>query len=316
MTATPNKPSTPNTAKNTKRAKKAKKKRKNRDLLWIILGVIILLYPIVATLYNDYQLFKTAQRYSDSVEQIEPNEQLERYLRDAEEYNRQLAAEGHHARPAVASDPGFDRYKNTLNAPETKGVIARITIPSIDVDLPIYHTTNSAVLYNGAGHMYGSSLPVGGDGENAVISAHTGMVDASMFDNLRKLKDGDIVHIEVMGRHMRYQVHGSQVVKPDNYGAVTYEPGKDKITLITCTPYGINTDRLLVNAERIAPDAPASESTGWRPVLSWWMILDLFIIVLVLLLVAYKEWRRRQARKRQREEKLAAQREEKLADLG
>lgn len=264
-------------SKAKKAPKKAQKKRKNRDLIWIFLGVIILLYPIVATQYNDYKLNKQAQQYSDNVQSIEPNERVAQYLREAEQYNANLAAEGHYARPANEQNPDFQRYMDTLNPPETQGVIARITIPEIHVDLPIFHTTNS------------------------VISAHTGMVNASMFDNLRNLKNGDEVKLEVMGKNLRYGVVGQQVVKPEDYDAVTYEQGKDKITLITCTPYGINTDRLLVTAGRLPDDSSAQQGHGWRPVLSWWMILDLILIGLVLLLVAYKEWKRRQTRKRKRE---------------
>ena len=289
----------------SKGKKKAQKKRKNRDLVWILLGVLILLYPIVATLYNDYKLNEQAQRYSENVESIEPDQRVMEYLEQARLYNAELAAQGHHARPAVEQDPGFERYMNTLNPPETEGVMARITIPDIHVDLPIFHTTNSSALYHGAGHMYGSDLPVGGEGTNSVISAHTGMVNASMFDNLRKLENGDVVEIEVMGKKLRYGVTDQKVVKPEDYDAVTYEQGKDKITLITCTPYGINTDRLLVTAERLPDESSVTEDEGWRPVLSWWMILDLIIILLVLLLVAYKEWKRRQDRKRKRAEAAA-----------
>ena len=289
----------------SKGKKKAQKKRKNRDLVWILLGVLILLYPIVATLYNDYKLNEQAQRYSENVESIEPDQRVMEYLEQARQYNAELAAQGHHARPAVEQDPGFERYMNTLNPPETEGVMARITIPDIHVDLPIFHTTNSSVLYHGAGHMYGSDLPVGGEGTNSVISAHTGMVNASMFDNLRKLENGDVVEIEVMGKKLRYGVTDQKVVKPEDYDAVTYEQGKDKITLITCTPYGINTDRLLVTAERLPDESSVTEDEGWRPVLSWWMILDLIIILLVLLLVAYKEWKRHQDRKCKRAEAAA-----------
>ena len=125
------------------------------------------------------------------------------------------------------------------------------------------------------------------------------MVNASMFDNLRKLKDGDEVFVEVMGEKLKYKVHGRKVVKPNEWQQVTYEKGKDKLTLVTCTPYGINTDRLLVNAERVPLDNPNEPSGGWRPVLSWWMILDLIIILLVLLVVAwreYKAWRRKETK--------------------
>ncbi|WJY72244.1 class C sortase [Corynebacterium auriscanis] len=281
--------------------KKRKAGKRRRDLFWILLGVVILLYPLVATLYNDWQLNNQAQKYSQDVESIKPPQLTEHYLQQAREYNAFLARQGHHARPARQGDEGFDRYMSTLNPPETGGVMARLRIPAIDVDLPVYHTTNSSVLYKGVGHMYGSDLPVGGDGTNSLLSAHTGMVNASMFDNLRKLKDGDEVFVEVMGEKLKYKVHGQKVVKPEQWQQVTYEKGKDKLTMVTCTPYGINTDRLLVNAERVPMDNPNEPADKWRPVLSWWMIVDLIVIALVLLLVGWREFgaRRRKKKKQQ-----------------
>lgn len=273
-----------------------KKKRSLPGIVWILLGIVTLLYPIVATLYNDYQQDKRAESYADKVEQIEPDERTREYLDGAHEYNDWLDAQGHHAMPPEPGSPGFDRYMKTLDAPETDGVIARLRIPSIDVDLPVYHTTHSSVLYNGAGHMFGSDLPVGGKGTNSVISAHTGMVDASMFDNLPRIKDGADVYVEVMGQRLRYTITGRVVVRPGDYDAVTYEQDRDKLTLITCTPYGLNTNRLLVVADRADPVGDADKG-GWRPTLSWWMILDLLVILIVLLIIAYREWKKRRKNK-------------------
>ena len=144
--------------------------------------------------------------------------------------------------------------------------------------------------------MYGSTLPVGGMGTNAVISAHTGMVNAAMFDQLPLLKEGDDIFIEVMGETLRYKMTSREVVKPDRYDAVTYEPNLDQVTLITCTPYGLNTDRLLVHAVR-APLEPGQEipeaGIGW----SWWMIVVVLVVFIVLLLIW---WKRRRDRKRRR----------------
>ena len=273
------------------------KAKKNRSLWTIVAGILVLLYPIVATQINDYEMQRQAESYRESIATIDPPDERERYLDVAREYNAWLAQQGHHAYPANDDSPGFDRYMGTLNAPETKGTIARLMIPSINVDLPVYHTTNDSVLYNGAGHMFGSSLPVGGDGTNAVLSAHTGMVNASMFDQLPFLKDGEIATIEVMGELLHYEVVGREVVKPEDYEAVTYEPGKDKLTLITCTPYGINTDRLLVHAERVDLSNYHEES-GWSPQLSWWMVAALILIAIVLAIVARKEWRKRKRKKK------------------
>lgn len=273
------------------------KRKKSNSAIYLILGIAVLLYPIFATIYNDYQLDAQARSYSDNIEKIQPSERVAKYLEEAREYNERLARQGHHAMPPEEGVPGFDDYMSTLNAPETNGVIARITIPSIDVDLPVYHTTADDVLYEGAGHMFGSSLPVGGLGTNSVISAHTGMVNATMFDNLPRIKDGADVYIDIMGEKLRYQVNAREVVGPDDYDAVTYEHDKDKLTLVTCTPYGINTDRLLVNAERVPMDEAQETRTSWMPHLSWWMYLDLFIIFVVLTIVAYREWKKRAARK-------------------
>lgn len=278
-----------------------RRKRSRRSLIWVVLGVVVLLYPMVATIYNDYKIHQQAATYGKSVARIDPPEQLEHYRFQAHAYNSWLTQQGHHARPALPSDPGFDRYMETLNPPETFGVMARIRIPSIGVDLPVRHTTNSSVLYEGAGHMYGSSLPVGGMGTNAVISAHTGMVDASMFDNLPRIKDGALIRIDVLGSSLYYQVVSRQVVAPSDYSAVEYFHDRDLLTLITCTPYGINTDRLLVLAERVdpAPVGADSETTVWFR-WSWWMIADAAIIICVVLGVTGWElrlaWRRRKAK--------------------
>lgn len=271
-----------------------KRKNKRRSFWLIIAGILILLYPIVATQYNDYQLHQQAESYGRSVRGIDPPTQREHYIRAAHEYNEWLAQQGHHAYPPEPASPGFERYRDTLNAPETGGVMARLRIASIGVDLPVFHTTAPVVLYGGAGHMFGSSLPVGGLGTNAVISAHTGMVNASMFDNLPRLQDGETVTIDVMGETLTYKVTGREVVKPEDYDAVTYEADQDKLTLITCTPYGINTDRLLVHAERV--DTVAEEEPGWQPKLSWWMILALVLIAAVLVIVWWNERRRKKKR--------------------
>lgn len=274
-----------------------KRKNKRRSFWLIIAGILILLYPIVATQYNDYQLHQQAESYGRSVRDIDPPTQRQQYIRAAHEYNDWLARQGHHAYPPQPGSPGFERYLDTLNAPETGGVIARLRILSIGIDLPVFHTTDPTVLYSGAGHMFGSSLPVGGLGTNTVISAHTGMVNASMFDNLPRLRDGETVTIDVMGETLTYKVTGREVVKPEDYDAVTYEADKDKLTLITCTPYGINTDRLLVHAERV--DTQVEEESGWQPKLSWWMILALILIAAVLVIVWWNE-RRRKKRRSQR----------------
>ncbi|MCS4492312.1 class C sortase [Corynebacterium sp. ES2794-CONJ1] len=268
------------------------KSQRRRGMLNIILGIAVLLFPIVSTLYTDYQLDTRARSYAEKVREIEPSELIREYLHKAHVYNQNLAESGHHAFIPTPESPGYDEYLDILNPPETSGMIARLAIPSLDIDLPVYHTTRPEVLYHGAGHMFGSDVPVGGPGTNSVISAHTGMVNASMFDNLPRIKDGAEIYLDVLGEVLVYRVTGRQVVAPDDYQAVTYEAGVDKLTLITCTPYGINTDRLLVSAERVPREMPEI-SQSWRPVLSWWMMIDLIIIALVIAFVLWREWQRR-----------------------
>ncbi|WP_165241659.1 class C sortase [Corynebacterium lizhenjunii] len=260
---------------------------KRRSWVWILLGIVLLAYPIVATLWNDAQLEKSARAYREEVETIEPPAELERLWRQAQDYNASLE---HHALPPEETSPGFAEYLDTLNAPETGGKMARISIEAIGVDLPVYHTTRPQVLYHGAGHMFGSDLPVGGEGTNTVITAHTGMVNASMFDHLPLLKEGDLVTLEVLNHTLYYAVTGRTVVAPDRWEAVTYERGIDKLTLITCTPYGINSDRLLVEAHRV-PGPQEQTRRAWR--LSWWMVADLVAIAVVLVLWIFLERRKR-----------------------
>ena len=267
-------------------------KRGGRSWLWIMVGVLVLLYPLVATLRNNHLIEQHAEQYSQSVQQVEPREEIVRLREEARQYNRWLNEQGHHAMPPVPASPGFDRYMDTLRVPGAGETMGRIRIDSIGVDLPISHTSNPHVLYKGAGHMFGSDLPVGGVGTNAVITAHAGMVDATMFDHLPTIEDGALVEVEVLDEIMYYRVTGRRVVQPDDWDKINYEPDKDKITLVTCTPYGINTDRLLVEAVRVDPPV-AEDGSSWRLPLSWWMILDLLLLLGVALLLIVRRQRRR-----------------------
>ena len=274
--------------------------RKSRllSLLLLIVSLLILAYPVVSTVWNDYQNSEIARKYDEELSKIGSPEVFADLWRRAEEYNDHLDATGHHYRPEDPDDPEYQDYKSQLLPSERSSVMARITIPDISVDLPVYHGTTDNVLYRGAGHMYGSDLPLGGEGNTAAITAHTGMVNASMFDNLGKLEEGQPVYINVLGETLRYRMTGSEVVKPDDYDAVTYEDGVDKLVLITCTPYGINSDRLLVTAVRDTSPITADELPGgWRPQLSWWMKLDLALIATIIAIALWSTLHRRKKEK-------------------
>ena len=156
--------------------------------------------------------------------------------------------------------------------------------------------------------MYGSDLPIGGESTTSAITAHTGMVNASMFDNLHKLEVGEPVYISVLGEKLRYRMTGHEIVKPEDYDAVTYENGVDKVVLITCTPYGINSDRLLVTAVR-DDETPVSDDElgGWQLQLSWWMKLDLAIIGLIILIALWSSLYRKRKQKQAEEDQPEAQ---------
>ncbi|WP_241228278.1 class C sortase [Corynebacterium sp. YIM 101343] len=262
------------------------------------MSLLILLYPVVSTLWNDYQNSEIARKYEEELSKIDSPDVFADLWRRAEEYNDHLDATGHHYRREDPEDPEYRDYKSQLLPSERSSVMARIRIPDIGVDLPVYHGTTDNVLYRGAGHMYGSDLPIGGEGNSAAITAHTGMVNASMFDNLGKLEEGQPVYINVLGETLRYRMTGSEVVKPDDYEAVTYQEGVDKLVLITCTPYGINSDRLLVTAIRdTAPITEDEKPGGWRPQLSWWMKLDLALIATIIAIALWSTLHRRKKAK-------------------
>lgn len=165
------------------------------------------------------------------------------------------------------------------------GVMTRIQIPAIDVDLPVYHGTDEATLLRGAGHLNGTSLPVGGDDTRAVITAHRGLPDATMFSDLDRVRVGDLFTVTTLGDVLTYRVIDARIVDPDDTETLRYEPGRDLVTLVTCTPLGINSHRILVTGERETPTPPASLAAGMAdpagPGFPWWAVLYLSALVVV-----------------------------------
>ena len=264
------------------------------SLVLLIVSLALLSYPVVATVLADYNNSENARRYAEEITESATPEMIQQLRSKAEDYNADLWATGHPVRQENPEDPAYQSYKEQLMTSDHSTTMARIQIPDVGIDLPIYPGTTDDVLYRGAGHMYNSDLPIGGESSTSVITAHTGMVNASMFDNLGKLKEGEPVYINVLGETLRYRMTGYEVVKPEDYDAVTYEDGVDKLILITCTPYGINSDRLLVTAERDhSPIEEGEVPDGWRLQLSWWMKLDLAIIATIIAIAVWSTIRRR-----------------------
>lgn len=264
----------------------------------LLAGILVLLYPVFATQYNNQRQERIASEFSAVAEQAGPDAVAES-LRRADEYNLK-ASESPILDPWLdAQRPGTAQYQEYLSQLNLNDVMATIKIPSIDVNLPIYHGTDTATLDKGIGHLFGTALPVGGESTHTVLTGHTGLGNATMFDQLTSVKMGDYFYIETAGRHLKYQVTDIRVVLPHETESLNKVEGKDLATLITCTPYGVNTHRLLVTGERIPMDeaAVAAEAAQVKgSVMKPWMIAVLASVP-VILLVAGILWLRSRKRK-------------------
>ena len=171
---------------------------------------------------------------------------------------------GSHAKGEDSAASKDKEYQSQLDS--GNGVMGTIKVPSVSIELPIYHGTSEEALASGAGHLYGTSLPVGGDSTHSVITGHRGLVEALMFTRLDEVKKGDFFYIEVMGETLGYEVDRITVIEPDDTSQLGITPGEDRVTLMTCTPYGVNTHRLLVSGTRVAVDAGKPAADVWQAV--------------------------------------------------
>ena len=264
----------------------------------LLAGILVLLYPVLATQYNNQRQERIASEFSAVADQAGPDAVAES-LRRADEYNLK-ASESPILDPWLdAQRPGTAQYQDYLSQLNLNDVMATIKIPSINVNLPIYHGTENATLDKGIGHLFGTALPVGGESTHTVLTGHTGLGNATMFDQLTSVKVGDVFYIETAGRHLKYEVTDIRVVLPTETESLNKVDGKDLATLITCTPYGINTHRLLVTGERVPmdDDAVAAEAAQVKgSVMKPWMIAVLAAVALILV-VAAVIWVRSRTRK-------------------
>lgn len=278
----------------------------------LLAGILVLLYPVLATQYNNHRQSQIAEQFSAVAEEVGPDAVAESLSR-ADEYNR-AAAEAPILDPWLdAQRPDTAQYQEYLSQLDLNDVMATVKIPSIDVNLPIYHGTDTATLDKGVGHLFGTALPVGGESTHTVLTGHTGLGTATIFDELTSVQMGEFFYIETAGRHLKYQVTDIRVVLPNETESLNKVEGKDLATLITCTPYGVNTHRLLVTGERVPMDdgdAQAEAEQVHSRVLQPWMIAVLASVV-VILCVAGWIWLR--SRTRTREALEAAQTPEALA---
>ena len=296
--------------------KGAARRRSRREQILTILpfimalaGAIVLGYPVVATLHNNTEQQRIADQYQAKQDAAGPDA-LAAELAGAEKYNSTLESMPILDPWIETERPDSPAYKAYLAELDLDEVMSQIVIPKIHTDLPIYHGTTPDILQKGVGHLFGTSLPVGGAGTHAVLTGHTGLGSATLFDHLTELEKGDVFYVNTAGRSMKYKVTDIRVVLPEETDSLRKVPGEDLVTLITCTPYGINTHRLLVTGTRVPLDPVEAEKEQAdatpAPMQTWmiWLIGAVVLILVVLAVILLRMlWRRI---KRKREEERAA----------
>lgn len=244
-----------------------------------IIGMLILSYPTVSSWISQYNQSQIVSGYETEVGNAEPERAVQ--LAKAHEYNEALNVgallEANSNVPTgngTSSDENLDY--NSILVVNDSGLMGRIRIPSIDVDLPVYHGTGDDTLLRGIGHLQGTSLPVGGPSTRTVLTGHRGLADAKMFTDLDRVAVGDTFVLEVFGEVLTYRIFDKKVVQPEDTESLHVEEGRDLATLVTCTPLGINTHRILLTGERVSPtpveDLASAGTPPNVPHFPWWAV--------------------------------------------
>lgn len=255
-------------------------------LVVFLVGLSLLLYPTLSDYWNSFHQSQAIASYGEAVAGLD-DASYEKYLADARDYNVWLSGNSRRYRP---TEEETARYESLLNI-SGNGMMGYIEIPSIGVSLPIYHGTEDTVLQIAIGHIQGTSLPVGGPGTHCVVSGHRGLPSARLFTDLDKLAEGDIFLLRVLDEILTYEVDQIHIVEPEELELLEIEAGGDLCTLVTCTPYGVNSHRLLVRGRRIenqegaasirvTADAMQLEPVLVAPAVAAPMLLVLFIWLL------------------------------------
>jgi sortase A len=240
-------------------------------------GVVILLYPTIAGWFAQLEQSDRVDDYSQVMTELGTEAHAE--LEAARAYNQTLTGgaliDPYGQTPLSDQRAIVAAYEQQLNLGPAD-VMARIRIPSIAVDLPIYHGTDEATLRKGIGHLLGSAMPVGGAGTHSVLTGHRGLPEAVLFSNLDQVAVGDVFEVDVYGEVLTYEVRDVQVIDPGDTDLLMPEAGRDLVSLVTCTPLGINSHRIIVTGERIptpAPDSPAAVVMPEVPGPPWWAVM-------------------------------------------
>lgn len=256
-------------------------------VIGLVVGIGLLLYPSVANYWNSFHQTRAIMGYNDAVSNMSAKD-YERILESARKYNKNLAKKGIRWR---MTDEERKAYRKELSIDGSE-VMAYVSLPKFHIKVPIYHGTEESVLQTAIGHIEGSSLPVGGKSTHCIISGHRGLPSARLFTDLDKVKEGDTWTITTLNETLTYECDQIRIVEPDDLSNLIIEKGEDLCTLVTCTPYGINTHRLLIRGHRIpnadgaadlTADAIQIEPIYVAPVMA---VPAMIIILLVLVLSA------------------------------
>jgi len=266
--------------------------KKNLSTIILVLvffvGLSVLLYPSASNFVNERTQTRAVASYDKSVAEMDEADYTA-YFEAADEYNKTLAEKT----SAFYAPEEIPDYDMTMDVTGT-GIMGYIAIEKIRVKLPIYHGTSAGVLQEAAGHLQGTSFPVGGESTHAVISAHRGLPRAKLFSDLDKVEVGDTFTINILDRVLTYEVDDISIVLPNETEKLQIEPGKDYVTLMTCTPYGVNTHRLLVRGHRIETAETkvihvTAEAFRIEPIMVAPVIAVPFLLILLIWMLFYPE---------------------------
>ncbi len=264
-------------------------------LVTLMIGISLLLYPTISDYWNSFHQSRAIAGYAEAVAEMDTVD-YEKIWNDAVKYNKELQTRSNHW---FLTEEQQEEYESMLNVSDN-GIMGYIEIPSIKVSLPIYHGVDEGILQVAIGHIEGSSLPVGGKGSHCVISGHRGLPSAKLFTDLDQLAEGDIFMLRVLDETLTYEVDQILIVEPNDMSSLEFDEEKDYCTLVTCTPYGINSHRLLVRGHRVAN---LEESEEIRVTADAQQIDPVLItpalagILLVLLLLGTFVWNRVRSRR-------------------
>ena len=274
-------------------------------VLIFAVGYGILNYPVFGTIYNQIRGKKVLDSYNAAVQTMDESKRKQ-YWKEAEEYNAMLVKENPQLSDAFSQEEKKEdsAYNHVLNMEES-GVMGALEIPKISLYLPIYHGTSAEVLEKGVGHLEGSSIPIGGKDTHAVLTGHRGLPSAELFSNLDQLERDDEFYIHILGKTLAYKVFNVETVKPEETGHLTIAKGQDRVTLVTCTPYGVNTHRLLIHAKRVPykekDEGDAQNKTLWKWLLKQRVfLLSTAVLILLIIYSLFSRSKRKRKKKRKR----------------